>query len=136
MESVTTMRSLELHAGSKVNINGWISSSCGIKESPFGDYFEVSGAVYPLYTRGSKKGKPNYSKADKSTKKTVTFTPEEHNVFVERWETENNICMMCQGKGSYATSWAIGKGAYNFKTCERCNGTGIVNHQPNTASQT
>jgi hypothetical protein len=38
------------------------------------DLFQVTGAVCPLYTRGPKKGKPNYKKLDPATKKTVTFT--------------------------------------------------------------
>ena len=38
------------------------------------DIFQVTGAVCPLYVRGPKKGRPNYKKADQSTKKTFTFT--------------------------------------------------------------
>jgi hypothetical protein len=38
------------------------------------DLFQITGAVCPLYVRGPKKGRPNYKKADQSTKRTFTFT--------------------------------------------------------------
>ena len=125
MKSVTTMDSLELHAASKVKIDKWIGYRCETKESPHGHYFEVVGAVCPAYIRGEKKGKPNYSKADKTTEKVVTFTPQEHDDFVENWELKNKLCMKCKGKGSSATAWNSTKGAYNCRECDRCNGTGI-----------
>ncbi len=118
------MRSLELHAESKANLDGWVAFSCGKKESPFGYYFEVCGAVCPVYVRGNKKGNPNYQRADKSTQKTFTFTPQQHDEFVANWESQNDICMMCEGKGEFPTSWSKDKGAYNYKICNRCNGTG------------
>ena len=125
MESVTTMNSLELHAASKVEIKGWIGYSCYGKESPYGRYFEVIGAVCPVYVQGKKKGKPNYSKADKTTEKVITFTPKEHDDFVANWEALNKLCMKCKGKGSVATAWDKDKGAYNYRQCDRCHGTGI-----------
>lgn len=126
MESVTTMRSLEMHAESKISIEGWVAYSCEVKDSPYGKYFEVCGAVCPLYTKGNKKGRPNYSKADKSTQKSIAFTPKEHDEFVSKWETENSKCMMCDGKGEFARAWSVEKGAYNYKSCDRCNGIGKI----------
>lgn len=38
------------------------------------DLIQVTGAVCPFYTRGPKKGTPNYKKKDPATKKTFTFT--------------------------------------------------------------
>ena len=125
MESVNTMSSLELHAASKVKIDGWVGYGCESKESPYGRYFEVVGAVCPVYVRGKRKSKPNYSKADKATEKVITFTPQEHDDFVANWELENKLCMKCKGKGSNATAWNSTKGAYNYQECDRCHGTGI-----------
>lgn len=128
MRSVTTMDSLELHAASKVKIDGWVGYKCEIKDSPYGQYFELVGAVCPAYVKGEKKGEPNYSKADKSTEKTVTFTPQEHDNFVDSWELENKLCMACQGKKEIPTGWSKDRGAYNYRQCDRCHGTG-KNHE-------
>mgnify|MGYP000102432748 CR=1 FL=1 len=124
MKSVTTLHSLELHAASKVKIDKWIGYRCDRKESPYGFYFEITGAVCPAYKQGEKKGQTNYSKADKATERTITFTPQEHDDFVQNWEVLNKLCMKCKGKGSAATAWNSTKGAYNYRECDRCHGTG------------
>ena len=117
------MSSLELHAESKVNIQGWVGYACEAIESPYGKYFEVRGAVCPLYTEGKNKGKPNYQKADKSTEQTVSFTPQQHDDFVATWEAKNNLCMMCHGKGEIIKSFGAIDGL-KYRQCDRCHGSG------------
>ena len=121
MKSVTTMSSLELHAASKVGIDGWVGYSCEMKKSPYGHYFEVVGAVCPA---GKGDDDPDYSKADKSTEQTISFTPQQHDAFVESWELENKLCMMCHGKGEVPIAWNKDKGVYHYRQCDRCHGTG------------
>jgi hypothetical protein len=58
------------------------------RDGSLDDLFQVTGAVCPSYVRGPKKGRPNYKKANQSTKRTFTFTKRAFVQWCERSQAE------------------------------------------------
>ena len=84
---------------------------------------KITGAVAPLKTRGANKGDRNWSKMDKSTKKTVYIKPEEYSQFISEWEAETGLCSKCRGTGQEVHGSHIELGTY-YRQCKKCCGTG------------
>ncbi|NJN23040.1 MAG: hypothetical protein HC812_20025 [Leptolyngbya sp. RL_3_1] len=71
-------------AGLPDNWNAWRFE---VKDSPYGAYLELTGAVCPPLKSGPRKGKPNWRKADKSTQRTVQLGGKEQADWLKGWET-------------------------------------------------
>jgi len=115
--------SLELHSAKLSGLKGWVAWSFWVKESPYGNYYQMVGAVCPLYVRGENKGKPNYRAADLSTRKTIDITPQQHQEFIDDWELKNNQCMNCLGTGQEWAGSSVEHGR-TYRECRYCKGTG------------
>ena len=87
-------------------------------------YQELTGGVAPTTTRGKRKGKPNWRKMDKTTKRTVVITVEEHKAWLIEWEKKTGLCSRCEGTGKLLESWSREEGD-KYRPCPKCNGTGF-----------
>lgn len=99
--------------------DNWHPWKFEIKDSPYGDFLELTGAICPLYVRGPKKGKPNYEKADMATACTVQVGRQEYVEWVAKWEKETGKCAMCNGTGKEFSGWSASDGK-TYKPCSRC----------------
>jgi len=63
----------DLPLGWKLVSMGWI----GGKKPEHWTHMEMKGAVYPLVTRGKRKGYPNYRKPDPATNRTIILSAAE-----------------------------------------------------------
>lgn len=88
-------------------------------------YLEVVGAVAPIYTRGDRKGTPNFKRRDVSTERTVYLTPAEMDAWEKRWEHQTGACRHCAGSGERLVSWSRDSGT-KTRPCEDCGGSGIA----------
>ena len=86
-------------------------------------YQEMTGVVAPDVTRGKRKGEPNWRKEDKSTRRAVVITVEEHKIWCEEWEKKRGLCHHCVGDGEVFKSWSRDGGTVAVE-CPRCHGTG------------
>lgn len=115
---MTSIKLLEIHAREKEQLpENWYAWLFEVKECPLGRYFEVTGAVCPLKTRGKNKGEPNWSKKDKTTIKLVQIGADAHNKWVEEWEKKNNSCSECMGTGKVLVAWNIDTGS-TYEPCK------------------
>lgn len=81
--------------------------------------FLLTGAVTPLYTRGKRKGTPNWQKRDKRTERRVAVSRAEHTAFCEAWEKDNGLCSQCHGSKTIVRGWVKDHG-YTYVPCPRC----------------
>lgn len=93
--------------------------------------YELTGIVPRLYTRGPRKGMPNYGGGDKTTKATYTVILTEYDAWCEQWERDNQSCMACLGIGLVVASrHIVGVTEYCVGAdCPRCAGTGVAPHE-------
>jgi hypothetical protein len=84
---------------------------------------EVTGAVAPLYVRGPKKGRINWSKKDKDTVRTFILLATELEEGIARREKETGKCHACEGTGMRVFGWSKAEGT-KYKTCDLCKGSG------------
>ena len=83
----------------------------------------VVGAVCTAtYTRGKRKGWPNWSKRDKSTERELFIAFADYDERVAAWERETGFCSHCDGTGQMTASVSIG--GKTFRPCSKCNATG------------
>ena len=87
-------------------------------------YFELTGAVVPFYTRGEKKGKPNWSREDITTKHVVVLPVDEHDEWTRKWEQKTGKCANCQGSGKELEGCGIHGTTY--RCCRKCHGEGLT----------
>ena len=119
---MTSIKLLEIHAREKEQLpENWYAWLFEVKECPLGRYFEVTGAVCPLKTRGENKGQPNWSKKDKSTIKLVQIGKIDHEEWVKEWEQKNNSCSECMNTGRILVAWNIETGS-TYKPCSCSRG--------------
>lgn len=91
-----------------------------VKDSPFGRFFELTGAVAPPITRGKNKGQPNWKKLDKATEQTVQVTSAEKDARREKWEQETGLCSSCLNTGAERYGWSQAQGVL-YRDCTRCD---------------
>lgn len=76
-----------------------------------------------MYSKGKKKGTPNWDKADHGTKTTVSIILPDYNEWLPEWESKNGKCSDCMGTGQYCTGWNHLTGN-QYQPCKRCQATG------------
>lgn len=95
----------------------WLPVKYETKESPYGKFYQITGAVPLRYlSKGKNKGKPVWP-PDKDCQ-VFTFTPEQIDRVTLDWEAETNCCSLCGGDGQ---EFADGT---RYRICRRCNGSG------------
>lgn len=100
----------------------WLPVRYKIKESPYGEFYEITGAVPLRYlSKGKNKGKPVWPPGKNC--QVFTFTPEQIKKVTAEWEAENNYCSHCGGDGQEFAGWSKADGTI-YRICRRCNGTG------------
>jgi len=93
-------------------------------EAKSADVLVVTGCIVTAtYTRGPRKGRPNFDKRDKATDLPVVITRTEHAAFCQAWEAETGRCHACQGNGTECYGWSKAAGS-RYRDCKRCNATG------------
>lgn len=85
----------------------WFNMRCMPPSNEPVIYFEITGAVAPMKTRGKDAGRAhNWRKLDKSTLRTVCITPKEHDDWKRAWEKKTGKCSECQGTGQIMAGWS------------------------------
>lgn len=118
---------MEIHAREKIQAPPgpgfafWLFET--LPETPPAQVIKLTGAVAPLFTRGPRKGEPNFKKSDPATRREVFLPVEEHKAWVEEWEKKTGLCSHCQGKGQRPAGWSAETGSW-FKSCGACGGSG------------
>jgi len=86
----------------------------------------VEGAVCTtLFKSGPRKGLPNWSKLDKSTRREIALSGAQIKQFQLAWEKETGKCHKCTGTCRVFQKWSAAEGI-TYKTCPRCAGTGAA----------
>jgi hypothetical protein len=120
-----SMKFLELHAREKLGApSNWYAYNFEVKDSPYGSFYEVTGAIAPLLTKGPNRGKPNWKAKDKETKAVAQIQKQEHQKWVEEWEKETGICSTCENTGKEWIGWSQETGS-RYKPCSRCGKNGL-----------
>ena len=122
----TKTQAPDLHAVAAQKLHNmpfnWIPFRYEVKDSPYGKFYQITGAVPLRYlTKGKRKGKPVWP-TEKNCQ-VFTFTPQQIEKVTLEWETENNFCSHCGGDGQELAGWSKADGT-RYRTCRRCNGTG------------
>lgn len=84
-------------------------------------YCEFEGAECPVFTRGPKKGKPNYRK--KVNVRMFAVTVAQAGDWEDEWEAETGKCSNCLGEGRVVSKWSKAGGT-EWRVCKLCNGRG------------
>lgn len=124
------MKLAELHAREKAAMpDTWAIHTweCFPKSTDKTLYYQVTGIIAPLKTKGKNKGAPNWRAGDKTTERTVILTVAEHEAWIAGWELKTGLCSNCLGEGQTLKSWTIANGP-EYRQCVECQGTG--KHQP------
>jgi len=91
-------------------------------------YYSLTGAVCTeKYKSGKRKGKPNWSKRDKSTEATYTVSMSDYESWVKAWEKLTGLCSRCIGEGKTVNKISKqpdGTFLSEYKDCPKCNGSG------------
>ena len=107
-------------ARNKSGINGWR----GFVWKRVDNGCLVEGCVPDgVYSKGSRKGEPRFSKPIKGTRKTIIITDRELQDFAASYELSEGVCFECKGTGEVFKRWHHIDGTTN-QQCKRCNGTG------------
>lgn len=87
-------------------------------------YYEIEGAVcHARYVKGRRLGRTNWTKLDKTTRRTVVLLVAEHEQWCREWEQRTGKCRECTGAGEVFARWHHETGN-TYKPCPRCGGTG------------
>jgi hypothetical protein len=92
-------------------------------------YYELTGAVVPMKTRGPEKGEPNWRKLDKATRRVIVLTVDGAAMMAAEWSKRTGLCIECIGEGKTFTSWSL-KDGVTHKPCGECSGTGKAKEAP------
>lgn len=76
----------------------------------------------PPKTTGKNKGRPNWSKVDKTTERTFIVSMRQKDAAVLHFESTTGDCHHCYGNGTEIASMGIHGTTY--RTCHRCKGSG------------
>jgi hypothetical protein len=100
----------------------WVPLRYEIKESPYGKFYEITGAV-PLrcFTKGKYKGKPVWPQ--RKDCEVFRFTLEQKEQVRIAWEAETGNCSTCGGDSQEFIGWSRVDGN-RYRQCSRCWGTG------------
>lgn len=93
-------------------------------------YYELTGAIVPLKTKGDGKGQPNWRKMDKATKRRVVMSIEAADALAAAWSLRTGLCINCTGSGKTLMGWSKASGR-EYQPCKDCDGTG--NRKPTEA---
>jgi hypothetical protein len=105
----------------------WQWFSIESKESPFGRFTQVTGAVpVGFYSRGPRKGRTKWP-ANKDCQ-VFQFTPAQLDDVMLAWEAETGNCFTCGGDGQEQFGWSKAEGR-RYRQCSRCGGTGKAPQQ-------
>ena len=103
----------------------WVSIES--KQSPFGRFTQVTGAVpVGFYSRGPRKGRAKWP-ARKDCQ-VFRFTPAQLEEAMLAWEAETGNCSTCGGDGQEQFGWSKAEGK-RYRQCSRCGGTGKAPQQ-------
>ena len=122
------MRLLELHAREALGMGSTWYAHTFHAERNMADlsqtmYYQVSGRMAPLVTRGPRQGQPNWRKGEKETERTVYFTPQAQETWEQHWEQQTGQCRACVGEGAVLVRWSVEHGR-ETQPCQACEGTG------------
>ena len=84
---------------------------------------EFTGAVAPLLLSGKRKGRRNWKKMDRSTKRRRVVSIQDYEAFAKTWATETGKCPHCLGEAKELESISVDKGT-TWRPCSKCKGTG------------
>lgn len=89
-------------------------------------YYQITGAVCPLVTRGKRKGKPNYDEMDRATRRTLAIPKDEFEEWIKDWESRMGICSACEGSGKELAAAGTRNGEVyaEYRLCQKCKGEG------------
>ena len=124
------MNLMEIHAREKAGMpESWCMYrwECFPKTADKTLYYQVTGIVAPLKTKGKNKGRRNWRAGDKSTERVVILPVSDHEAWVAEWEKKTGNCAECTGTGRIMKRWSAASGA-EYRPCGKCNGSG--KHQP------
>jgi hypothetical protein len=114
------MNLLDVHAKENVNAPAdWEPYLWEVLPPRNPQAYHIKGAVAPLFVKGPKKGKKNWSKMDRSTVMESYFTIEEHNAWLEQWEIKTGKCSKCAGEGKVSVGFSVSEGPA-YKPCPKC----------------
>lgn len=105
----------------------WVPLRYEIKESPYGKFYEITGAVPLRYlSKGKNKGKPVWP--PRKDCEVFRFTLEQKEQVRIAWEAETGNCSTCGGDGQEFIGWSRVDGN-RYRQCSRCCGTGKAPRQ-------
>lgn len=90
-------------------------------------YCELEGAIVPLVTRGTRKGKPNYKQ--KTGVRKFAVTVETAAEWERQWSESTGKCIRCLGEKQIVWSVSVAEGT-KYKPCPECHGTGKAKGEP------
>lgn len=84
----------------------------------------ITGAVCAaVFTRGARKGTPNWSRRDRTTEASIPILDADHKEWLLAWEVKTGQCHRCEGAGEEWGGWNKEKGNWSVP-CRRCDATG------------
>ena len=105
----------------------WQWFSIQSKESPYGRFVQVTGAVpVGFYSQGPRKGRPKWP-INKDCQ-IFQFTPAQLDEVFFAWEAQTGDCFKCGGSGQESFGWSKAEGK-RYRQCSRCGGTGKAPQQ-------
>lgn len=88
-----------------------------------------------LFTRGPRKGKPNYRHKDSGPISVIVVSEAELFETAKRYEDEIGKCWNCKGHGEGFAGWSAKEGV-RLKPCKRCSATGSPQPRASGANHT
>lgn len=85
------------------------------------DALKYGVADVPLYVKGPKAGKPNYSRCTNRQERTVLWA--DATAWADAWSERTGLCKSCAGSGEEFKSWSADHGTV-MVDCRECSGTG------------
>ena len=112
----------QLTAEKRYNVpSGWKWCFLNVHNIPK-EYVEVKGAVpIGVYKSGPAKGRPKFPRT--ADLLTIWMKQTDIDAVAIEWESENDACHKCEGKGESQFSWSRTDGS-QYRKCTHCNGTG------------
>jgi len=86
-------------------------------------YYEVSGAIAPLLKSGPNKGRHNWKRMDKATKRTFIIPVADQDAWDRRWSETTGKCLNCSGEGKTLARCGVNIPT-EYRECFKCKGTG------------
>ena len=107
----------------KIDIEGWRWNRLRALQDA-DDTIEIQGGVcVEKFSRGPRKGRPNWARRDKAKDRTLYVRMDEFNAFLVEWERDTGKCHKCKGSTQEWVGWSKAEGD-RMKPCTRCEATG------------